>query len=86
LGLPTLQVRILEKEKEVVTSQFDRRRHELEHLLAATRAELDAVRADRDSWKARAEGSEVREGKGGVLSEVHQTPHLPTTIRLIIIS
>jgi hypothetical protein len=63
---PHLQVRILEKEKEVVTSQFDRRRHELEHLLAATRAELDTTRADRDRWKARAEGSEVGQGaKGG---------------------
>ncbi len=53
-------MRLLEREKEVVTGQFDRRRAELEHLLASTRADLEATRSDRDSWRSRAEGSEVR--------------------------
>jgi len=54
------KIRQLEHEKEVATGAFDDRSHSLEHLLAEAREELRNMRAERDSWCARAEGAEAR--------------------------
>ncbi|KAL6756783.1 hypothetical protein V8C86DRAFT_2641239 [Haematococcus lacustris] len=54
------KVRQLEREKEVVTNTFDTRRSDLEHIIATTRDDLAAARADRDDWRQRAERSEAR--------------------------
>ncbi len=51
---------MLEREQHVVSTTFDNRQHELQHLLAVTREELAAVRADRDQWQQRCADAETR--------------------------
>lgn len=54
------KVRQLEREKSVVTTTFDQRSNELQHLLAAAREELGTTRAQCDSWRQRAEVAEAK--------------------------
>lgn len=54
------KVRLMEREAHVVTTTFDNRKHELEHVLACTREELERVKRDRDQWQERCVAAESR--------------------------